>query len=160
MQEACARLLTRLRGSRAPVLNQSDLQAVLGTWKPPNASGTLRDMLVEHAETNLCGAAQAAIWLLAERSTFSLEELDQVLRDGGFTDMDTGQLGEVAQALRVSGVCEADGDRYRFAIPLLKSAVADLNIRHRVERLAIDWRSKTPASKARFDFWGGNGNRG
>lgn len=160
IQETCSRLLLRLRGRRSARINQEDVAEVLGGWKAESESNTLRDMLIESVEVNLSGPAQAAIWRLASSvREFSPLDLAETLTQAGFTDLDDRQLQNITYALRISGTCQRKADRYRFAIPLLREAVADLQVDYRIGQLVERWRSLEPAARASFDFWGGNGSR-
>ena len=157
IQEACRRLLLRVRGFRAPELNSSDLNAVLGDWRPPGEPASLRELLINNVETNLKGPAQAAVWLLADErgAGFSLAELDQALRGAGMDDLDSERIIEVGLALQMSGVCSRGADHYRFLMPLLGQAVEDLDVSYRVSGLRDAWRALDPAARKTMRFWGG-----
>lgn len=160
IQEACGRLLLRLRGARSPLINQEDVTEVLGRWKAETESSTLREMLIESIEVNLSGPAQAAVWLLAaEGEGFGLADVSTALQRAGFPEVQDRQALDIAHALRICGVCQRQGDRYSFVIPLLREAVRELDIPYRLGLLVERWRSLAAEERERFDFWGGNGSR-
>lgn len=157
IQEACRRLLLRVRGFREPVLNSADLYAVLGDWRPEAEPSSMRELLVTNVETNLKGPAQAAVWLLAdELSTgFSLSELGDALLGAGFIEMDAERVIEVGLALQVAGVCQRGADQFRFLVPLLGEAVSHLDVGYRVSGLRDAWRALDAGARRSWKFWGG-----
>ncbi len=159
IQEACRRLLLRVRGFREPVLNSADLYAVLGDWRPEGEPSSLRELLVINVETNLKGPAQAAVWLLADELSvgFSLSELGDALHGAGFVDLDTERVLEIGLALQVAGVCQRGADHHRFLVPLLGEAVSHLDVGYRVAGLRDAWKAMEPGARRGFKFWGGEG---
>ena len=134
LQAAGRLLLLRLRGERAPTLSAEDLDAVLGGWCPHGEAEGMRQVLVSRVEVNLQGAAQAAVWLMAQQEQFGLSDLHSKLAEAGFP-LASGSLNELAQRLILSGICRRQGDVFRFSVPLLREAIAALDVRFRIDQL-------------------------
>lgn len=134
LQAAGRLLLLRLRGARSPNLSAEDLNAVLSGWCPPGEVEGMRQVLVSRVEVNLQGAAQAAVWLMAKQEQFGLSELHSRLADAGFP-LDSESLNELAQRMILSGICRREGDVFRFSVPLLREAIAALDVRFRIAQL-------------------------
>lgn len=134
IQDAGRLLLLRLQGFRAPVLSRMDLDAVLGEWKPTGEVDSLRGVLRGRIEVNLHGPAQAAVWLLAGRQSFTLKDLDACLREAEFA-LAPGELDEITKRLVLSGTCTRQGDEFFFAVPLVQAAVSELDVSFRLAQL-------------------------
>jgi len=107
---------------------------VLSGWCPPGEVGGMRQVLVSRLEVNLQGAAQVAVWLMAQQEQFGLSDLHSRLAEAGFP-LPSESLNELAQRLILSGICRRQGDVFRFSVPLLHEAIAALDVRFRIDQL-------------------------
>ena len=107
---------------------------MLGGWCPPGEVGGMRQVLVSRLEVNLQGAAQVAVWLMAQQEQFGLSDLHSRLTEAGFP-LPSESLNELAQRLILSGICRRQGDVFHFSVPLLHEAIAALDVRFRIDQL-------------------------
>jgi len=155
VQDACRRLLLRMRGEREPTIDEHDLKAVLTDWRPRGEPDSLRGYLLKLVQTNLRGPALATVWLLArDHPELSLQEIRAALTEAGFEGIDAAGLEFLAQTLQVSGTCHRQVDQLRWAVPLLSKAMEELDTEWRLEELQQDWEKLGDEERAGYSFWG------
>ncbi|HRI53502.1 MAG TPA: hypothetical protein PLW65_25330 [Pseudomonadota bacterium] len=80
---------------------------------------------------------------MAQQEQFGLSGLHSRLAEAGFPLL-SESLNQLAQRLILSGICRRQGDVFRFSVPLLREAIAALDVRFRIDQFRG---GATPASQ-------------